>query len=563
MSAPLVCIAMLFSAAYGAPLVISQSFLAGSFDPTSGSTGWALTSHGISENLFTVNSNGVIVGQVAECVTQLDVLSWEVTLKADHYFSDGTPVTPTNVAAALQELNTENSNAQGSLGTMTVTALEGLKLKIQSTRATPDMASVLAEYPFVIYRKSGDNFIFTGPYAVAKFVKDEKIELIPNTYYPRAGERSSLTIKKLGGEAAASSIEAGELDMAFHIPVDTLPALRQSSDITVKSFLSGYQYMMHYNMRKSPLSDLKVRKAIDIALSRDALTQSTQGGRATRSFFPANTPYYLEEADLHPDKSGAEKLLDEAGWVLDGGIRKKDGAALTLRLVAYPQRPGLVMMQPVVKTTLESLGITVTSITTSAENWDELDTIMCQPYMNIENCELGWDLLMWAQHTMPAGDPQMFLNKFFRTDAGSNYAALASAEIDGLLDALSVAEVGDKRVTAAAAAHRAILAEVPVSILQTPSWHVAVHARLTDYTPWGSDYYVIRNDFGLQPLVSVMSYQSVCPYTGPPTPAPAPAPTPAVTTPAPTDVVENVNSAKQMTLIGPLFACIFFQGLMY
>ena len=37
------------------PIVVGQTFLAGSLNPTSGSTAWALTSHGISEKLFTVD----------------------------------------------------------------------------------------------------------------------------------------------------------------------------------------------------------------------------------------------------------------------------------------------------------------------------------------------------------------------------------------------------------------------------------------------------------------------------------------------------------------------------
>merc|ERR1712085_28435 len=47
------------------------------------------------------------------------------------------------------------------------------------------------------------------------------------------------------------------------------------------------------------------------------------------------------------------------------------------------------------------------------------------------------------------------------------------------------------------AAHNAILEEVPVSIVVTPSWHVGFSSLLSSYEPWGSDYYVIRADFGI------------------------------------------------------------------
>ena len=50
-------------------VIVGQTFMVGAIDPLDGSNGWSLTSHGISENLFTVNEDGEIVGQVAESVT--------------------------------------------------------------------------------------------------------------------------------------------------------------------------------------------------------------------------------------------------------------------------------------------------------------------------------------------------------------------------------------------------------------------------------------------------------------------------------------------------------------
>jgi peptide/nickel transport system substrate-binding protein len=278
------------------------------------------------------------------------------------------------------------------------------------------------------------------------------------------------------------------------------------SNKTVKSFLVGYQYMMFHNTRRSPLSDLKVRKAVDVAIDRSALTQATSGGTATRSLFPANTPYHVKDTQMHGDKAAAEKLLDEAGWTKNSqGKREKAGVLLTLKSVAYPQRPSLPVIQPVIKTTLEALGITVNTVVTSGSSWDEHDAIMKAK---------DFDLLLWAQHTLPAGDPQMFMNMFFRSNVSKNFAGLDSSNIDGKMDALALADMGANRVSASEAAHNAILAEVPVSFLMTPSWHVGMGSRLKDYKPWGSDYYVIHSDFAL-------------PATTPPAVT-----TPAVTSPA-------------------------------
>jgi peptide/nickel transport system substrate-binding protein len=508
MAIRLVCLAALFSDAIGQtatnPLVIGQTFMAGSIDPTSGSTGWALTSHGISENLFTVNSAGVVVGQVAQSIKKLDKFQWEVTLKAGYKFSDGTPVTAAHVVDALMLLNQKNSNAKASLGTMTVTALDTSRVKIQSERATPVMNAVLAEWVFTIFLVKDGKYLFTGPYTVKTFVSGSNIDLIPNPHYPRAEMRKQLVIKKFStGQSMVPDLKAGQIDMAFHLPVATLPELRAMSGITVKSFFVGYQYMMWHNTRRSPLSDQKVRKAVDIALDRSKLVETLEGGKGTRSFFPENTPYYQTETatQLQVDKSAAETLLDEAGWLKNAnGKREKAGVALTLRAVAYPQRPGLVTMLPVIAQSLTALGITVNQKVTNGASWDELDAIMASQ---------DFDLLLWAQHTLPSGDPSYFVSNFFRTNAGSNHAGLHSTDVDALIDTLSEAELGEKRMLATANAHNAILEQVPVSILMTPSWHIGLGSRLSNYQPWGSDYYVIHADFGFSNEVASEAYRGM------------------------------------------------------
>lgn len=472
------------------PLVVGKTFMAGSTDPTAGSTAWALTSHGISEKLFTVDETGNIVPQVGQSVSKVDTFTWDVTLTPGYKFSDGTDVTAQHVADALTELNQQNSGAQASLGTMTVTAPDTSTVRIVSERATPVMDAVLAEWPFVVYLNKGGQRYFTGPYKVETFVSGDHIDLVPNGHYARALERPLLKIQRFStGSAVAEALAQGQVDMAFHLPVDELPALRQVTGVTVKSFLVGYHYMMWHNSLRSPLSDKRLRQAVDLALDRQELTQELRGGRPTRSLFPENSPYHSGEAPPHADKAGAEALIESAGWVKNStGFYEKDGAPLTLRLVAYPQRPGLVLMQPTIQMRLQALGIVVNTHVTSGSSWDELDAIMATR---------DFDLLLWAQHTLPAGDPQWFLNSFFRSDGGNNHAGLNSSVIDGLLDDLGHTEQHSARVADTLAVHQAILEEVPVSNLMTPSWHVGLSSRLAEYEPWGSDYYVIHSDFGL------------------------------------------------------------------
>ncbi|QDZ25283.1 hypothetical protein A3770_16p78010 [Chloropicon primus] len=498
----LLCLSILTGSSQAAKddaIVVGKTFMAGSTNATLDSTAWSLVSHGIAEKLFTVDEMGEIVPQVASSVQKVSDQVWDVMLKDGYKFSDGTPVTADLVAKALTEMNTLNPSAQSSLGSdLKAEAIDDLTVRIESTQPTHIMDSVLAEWAFPIYYVDDTGFeptfVFTGPYAVENFVEDDHIDLVPNVHYPGADERQEITLKKFqDGDALAAALELGQVDVAFHLPVDTLADLRKKDDVGIKSFEVGYHYMVFYNLCKNNMADVRVREAIDKAISRNALSQALQGGKGTRSLFPQGTPYFSESLGLgaDEDKTGAEELLDEAGWKVSpsGKRTNAQGEELKVKLVAYPHRPGLVIMQPVIQDTLEGLGITVEKVLTG-DDWSETQEIID---------EGDFDMLMWAQHTLPAGDPGWFLNAFFRGDGGKNMGCFNSTTVQEILDELSTVEDHGARVNATANAQAAILQEVPVSNLVTPAWHIGLSKRMKDYVPWGSDYYVIRADMPITP----------------------------------------------------------------
>ncbi|MFM7330636.1 MAG: ABC transporter substrate-binding protein [Brachymonas sp.] len=466
-------------------LVIGQTFMAGSIDPAEGSAAWALATHGVAEKLFTVARDGRVIGQLAQDIKRVDELTWDITLQPGRRFSDGQVVTAAEVAAALARTNEKNAAARASVGRMTLQAQDELRLRIRSERPTPVMATVLAEWPFAVYRMA-DRPVFTGPYAISAFRAGDGIDLVPSSHYTGAAKRQPMTIKRFpDGASMAVALEGREIDMAFNLPVEAVPRIRSRDGLSVQTFLVGYQYMMWYNTRKPALADRRVRKALDLALDRREIAQAVRGGEPAAGAFPSTSPFVLREAARH-DANAASKLLDEAGWKRGtDGRRMKDGQPLRLVLVAYPQRPDLVTMQPVIRARLAALGLDIQTRVV-----DQVSTVTSSG---------DFDLLLWAQHTLPAGDPAFFLNAFFRTGAGNNSSGIASPEVDKLLDQLGRAESQAQRVTSAEAIQRAIAEEMPVSYLLTPAWNVGLSSRLAGYEAWGSDYNIIRADFAAKP----------------------------------------------------------------
>jgi peptide/nickel transport system substrate-binding protein len=464
-----------------ARVTVAQTFVAESLDPTDGSAGWALVSHGVAETLFTVDRHGEIVPRLAEAIESRDDGSWVVTLRADRRFSDGTPVTAAEIAAALTRVTDRNPAARASAGRLHATALSDRELLITPERPTPVMASVLAEWPLAIARMTDRGPLFTGPFAVAEFEPGARLLLVPNPHFPDAARRPVVDLRRIAdGQALALGLKAGEFDLAFNLPAEALDLLRADPALTVKSFPVAYQYMMWLNTRTPALADSRVRRAIALAIDRDELVKAIRAGQPSRSAYAGYFPF-AGEASPARDPAAAAALLDEAGWrVGPDGRRSRAGQPLTLFLWAYPQRPDLVTMQPVLRAQLAAIGIGVETRLT------EEPTTTARAG--------AFDLLLWAQHTAPAGDPAFFLRLFLSPDGANNFAGVDEPRLSKILDRLG--EVGEPaaRVTLAKEAQAVIAEIVPVVFLVTPEWHVGLSRRLAGYEPWGSDYYVIRED---------------------------------------------------------------------
>lgn len=464
-------------------ITIGQTFLASGLDPAEGSNGWALVSHGIGEQLFRVSRDGEVVPNLASSAAQNEDGSWTIEIAPDRFFSDGKPVAAEDVAEALNRTGESNPSARATAGRLTFTALDTDTLRVETEQPTTILPSILAEWAFPVYRIAGETLLFTGPFVVESFSPGGAIEMVPNAHYDNAEARPNVTLRRIAdGQSLARAFASGELDMAFNLPVETLPMLNSTEGSTV-SFPVAYQYMMWMNTRSPALADPRVRRAIDLAIYRPDLVTAAQAGQPATGAFAADYPFAAK--DTAPfDPNYAATLLDEAGWTLGtDGTRSKDGTPLELVLYAYPQRPDLVTFQPVIRAALADLGIAVTTQVTESPS----DVAGSGEF----------DLFLWAQHTAPAGDPGLFLSLFFETDAARNYTGWSNAAYDALIAELRAEGDPQARTNLALKAQKMIAAEAPVAFLVTPEWHVGLSPALAGYEPWGSDYYVIRPDLVL------------------------------------------------------------------
>ena len=109
-----------------------------------------------------------------------------------------------------------------------------------------------------------------------------------------------------------------------------------------------------------------------------------------------------------------------------------------------------------------------------------------------------YDLIFYAQHSAPTGEPVYFLSMFLRTGESKNFNGYSSDEVDSLLDTMGTLELGDERDELAKEIQEIVYEDLPILYLVDPEWYIAVSDRLADYQPYCGDYFVVNDTLGLE-----------------------------------------------------------------
>lgn len=182
----------------------------------------------------------------------------------------------------------------------------------------------------------------TGMWMMTDYVENEYAVFEKNPYY--WGEKPKIdgfTIKVIpDSQTAVSALEAEEVDMIY----DMYESQLMSVDVYNSLVAEGYNSyisdpvltrVLTLNASVAPLDDFNVRKALILALDRETIVQSVFGGleeMAQSYYWPGTIYCNVGLKGYSYDTEEAEKLLDEAGWVLEDGkeYRTKDGEELSV-----------------------------------------------------------------------------------------------------------------------------------------------------------------------------------------------------------------------------------------
>src|SRR5450830_1449262 len=170
-------------------------------------------------------------------------------------------------------------------------------------------------------------YVTNGPFKLTQWSHNEKMVFEKNpTYWDKDKVNlTKITYLMVEDESTALSMyQSGQLDASSTVPLSELPKLVTSGDARVLPSLATLFYRV--NVTKKPFNDVRVRKALNLAIDRKSITQYiTKGGQIPAlAIVPYGMPDALPGSDFRKasqvgffkdnDIATAKALLAQAGY---------------------------------------------------------------------------------------------------------------------------------------------------------------------------------------------------------------------------------------------------------
>ena len=301
------------------------------------------------ETLVHQDDQQVLKPGLAESWRATDSTTWEIKLRKNVRWHDGSPFTAEDVLATLKRIpNVPNSPASFAIYTRPIVdakAADAHTVILKTRDPHPLLPNDLATIHIIPKKveamstpdfNSGKAVIGTGPYKFGEYVSGDRVVLVANDKYwgPKPAHPKVRFRMITNSAARVAALLAGDVQMIEAVPTADIEKLKKDARVTLASTVSNRIIYLHLDsgreknspfvtdvagrpMEANPLTDPRVRKAISKLIDRNAIVSRIMEGeaKAAGQFLPEN--FHGTSKKLQPEKydpEGAKKLLAEAGY---------------------------------------------------------------------------------------------------------------------------------------------------------------------------------------------------------------------------------------------------------
>lgn len=170
----------------------------------------------------------------------------------------------------------------------------------------------------------------TGPWKMDKFVPRERLELVKNEGYwdskrvPKVDRLVLLPMPEANARTAA--LLSGQVDWVENPAPDAIPQIKQRGFVIYANEQPHVWPWQFSRIEGSPWNDVRVRKAANLCIDREAMKEGLLGGlmvAATGTFEPGHPWRGNPKFQIKYDPDAARKLMEEAGFSASKKLKVK------------------------------------------------------------------------------------------------------------------------------------------------------------------------------------------------------------------------------------------------
>ncbi len=273
-----------------------------------------------------------------------DLRSIRFSIREGVLWSDGTPMDASDVVFTLELLQEYPALDQGGVwGFAESVEQDGDTVVVHTNRVFVPGLNVLAGVPIVpehVWSELDDPLTFTnpnpvatGPFTEVRAFQNQMYELGRNPNYWQDGKPQVEALRFLaypGNDQANMALVEGSVDWAanFVPAIDRTFVARDPDHNSYWFPLVGSTVFLYPNTTRAPFDDVRVRRALSLAINRDRVVEVAMYGYTEPAHAAGLSDSYATwRADVEPSADWMRFNVDEANALLDdaGLARGEDG----------------------------------------------------------------------------------------------------------------------------------------------------------------------------------------------------------------------------------------------
>ncbi len=283
---------------------------------------------------------------------QVSPTQWRFNLRKNVKFHDGSPFTADDVVFSYGRIiQPQGTNQIYVSGVKEVKKVDDYTVEMVLSGPNPVLLRLLVDFRIMSkawstknksenvqnYVAKEESFASrnangTGPYIIKTWEPDKRIVMSANTAWwdKIEGNATEVIYTPIKADATrVSALLAGDVDLVTDLPTQDVTRLRNDPKLKVLDghevrtiFIGMDQHspeLLYSNIKgKNPFKDVRVRKALNISVDREAIKRITMRGLSIPAAIMVAPGVHGHTVDLDkvspPDLEGAKKLLAEAGY---------------------------------------------------------------------------------------------------------------------------------------------------------------------------------------------------------------------------------------------------------